>query len=340
MLLNRLMEEALERMYKQGKLVGGLYCCRGQEATSCASAYALRPDDWFAQMIRNHGSSLVRGFTVAEVMMQFMGKKESPTRGRDGTHWGDIKRNAVAPISTLGDLLPVLSGVALGARLQGRNIAVMTYLGDGGQSTGVTYEALNFAAVHKLGLVLIVENNCFAYSTPTILQYTVRDLAERAIAYNIPGVIVDGTDTCQVFDAAHEACERARQGFGPTLIEAKLMRMNGHGIHDGFSYVPRELLACWEHRDPIKRLKAYLVDERQCLSDQENDRLVTEVRREIETARDTAESCPMPTPESLPNGVYCEACHTPEFKYGPPQYPSEQPNVVRSVDRKSIVHFS
>ena len=141
-------------------------------------------------------------------------------------------RNVVAPISTLGDLIPVLTGVALGARLQGANIAVMTYIGDGGQSTGVTYEGLNFAAVQKLGLVLIVENNLWGYSTPTDMQFRVKDLAERAIAYGIPGVIVDGTDACQVYDAAHEACERARRGEGPTLIEAKMMRMKGHAIHD------------------------------------------------------------------------------------------------------------
>ncbi len=145
---------ALENLYKQGKVVGGVYFGLGQEACSCASAYALDKDDWFAPMIRNQGSLLVRGFRAADTMMQYMAKADSPTKGRDGTsHFGDIeKRNMVSPISMLGDLIPVLSGVALGARLQGRNIAVMTYIGDGGQSTGVTYEGINFAAVQNLGL--------------------------------------------------------------------------------------------------------------------------------------------------------------------------------------------
>src|ERR1700733_15024472 len=192
MLLNRKMEIALENLYKQGKVVGGVYFGLGQEACSCASAYALDNDDWFAPMIRNQGSLLVRGFRASDTMMQYMAKADSPTKGRDGTsHFGDIeKRNMVSPISMLGDLIPVLSGVALGARLQGRNIATLTWIGDGGQSTGVTYEGINFAAVHNLGLVLFVESNLWAYSTPSEMQYRVKDLAERAFGYGIPGVIV------------------------------------------------------------------------------------------------------------------------------------------------------
>ena len=182
MLLNRRMETALENLYKQGKVVGGVYFGLGQEACSCASAFALHKDEWLGPMIRNQGALLVRGFSPADIMMQYMAKSGSPTKGRDASsHFGDIKdRNVVSPISTLGDLIPVLSGVALGARLQGKQIAVMTYIGDGGQSTGVTYEGLNFAAVQNLGLVLIVENNLWGYSTPADMQFRVKDLAERA----------------------------------------------------------------------------------------------------------------------------------------------------------------
>jgi TPP-dependent pyruvate/acetoin dehydrogenase alpha subunit len=153
MLLNRRMETALENLYKQGKVVGGVYFGLGQESCSCASAYALGKDDWMGPMIRNQGALLVRGFPPSDIMMQYMAKSGSPTGGRDTTsHFGDLKkRNVVAPISMLGDLIPVLTGVALGARLQGKQIAVMTYIGDGGQSTGVTYEGLNFAAVQNLG---------------------------------------------------------------------------------------------------------------------------------------------------------------------------------------------
>jgi TPP-dependent pyruvate/acetoin dehydrogenase alpha subunit len=320
MLLNRRMETALENLYKQGKVVGGVYFGLGQEACSCASAYALRKDEWLGPMIRNQGSLLVRGFSPADIMMQYMAKAGSPTKGRDASsHFGDIvERNVVAPISTLGDLIPVLAGVALGARLQGKHIAVMTYIGDGGQSTGVTYEGLNFAAVQNLGLVLIVENNLWGYSTPADMQFRVKDLAERAIAYGIPGVIVDGTDACQVYDACHEACERARRGEGPTLIEAKMMRMKGHAIHDAAEYVPKPLFDYWKRRDPIARLENYLV-EKKWLTAAENEKLIASVEAQLEADREIAVNSPMPTPESAAGGVYCEAgCHEIKPKYGMP----------------------
>jgi TPP-dependent pyruvate/acetoin dehydrogenase alpha subunit len=318
MLLNRRMERALENLYKQGKVVGGVYFGLGQEACSCASAYALGEDDWMGPMIRNQGSLLVRGFPARDIMMQYMAKAGSPTRGRDASsHFGDLyRRNVVAPISTLGDLIPVLSGVALGARLQGRRIAAMTYVGDGGQSTGVTYEGINFAAVESLGLVLFVENNLWAYSTPADMQFRVKDLAERAIAYGIRGVIVDGTDACQVYDAAHEACERARRGQGPTLIEAKMMRMKGHAIHDAAEYVPKPLSEYWRKRDPVSRLEKHLLD-KNWLTREQNERLIADVERELEADREFAVAAPMPQPDSAAGGVYCESgCHEVKPKYG------------------------
>jgi TPP-dependent pyruvate/acetoin dehydrogenase alpha subunit len=321
MLLNRRMEAALENLYKQGQVVGGVYFGLGQEACSCASAYALNKDEWLGPMIRNQGALLVRGFSPADIMMQYMAKSGSPTKGRDASsHFGDIeRRNVVSPISTLGDLIPVLAGVALGARLQGRHIAVMTYIGDGGQSTGVTYEGLNFAAVQNLGLVLIVENNLWGYSTPADMQFRVKDLAERAIAYGIPGVIVDGTDACQVYDACHEACERARRGEGPTLIEAKMMRMKGHAIHDAAEYVPKPLFEYWKRRDPIARLENYLVTKKKWLTAAENDKLISGVERQLEADREIAVNSPMPTPESAAGGVYCEVgCHEIKPKYAMP----------------------
>jgi TPP-dependent pyruvate/acetoin dehydrogenase alpha subunit len=340
MLLNRKMEAALENLYKQGKVVGGVYFGLGQEACSCASAYALQKDDWLAPMIRNQGSLLVRGFSPRDIMMQYMAKAGSPTRGRDASsHFGDIKdRNVVAPISTLGDLIPVLAGVALGARLQGRNLAVMTYIGDGGQSTGVTYEGLNFAAVQDLGLVLFVENNLWAYSTPADMQFRVKDLAERAIAYGVPGVIVDGTDACQVYDAAHEACERARRGQGPTLIEAKMMRMKGHAIHDAADYVPKALFDYWRKRDCIARLENYLLNVKKWLSPTENRELIAGVDQQLEADRDFAVASPMPEPESAAGGVYCEdGCHEIKPKYGLPKVKksSAEPKI-----REAEVHLN
>ncbi|MBA3912945.1 MAG: thiamine pyrophosphate-dependent dehydrogenase E1 component subunit alpha [Acidobacteriales bacterium] len=339
MLLNRRMETALENLYKQGKVVGGVYFGLGQEGCSCASAYALRQEEWLGPMIRNQGSLLVRGFSARDIMMQYMAKAGSPTKGRDASsHFGDIKEhNVVAPISTLGDLIPVMAGVALGARLQGRSIAVMTYIGDGGQSTGVTYEGLNFAAVQNLGLVLFVENNLWGYSTPSDMQFRVKDLAERAIAYGIPGIIVDGTDPNQIYDAAHEACERARRGEGPTLIEAKMMRMKGHAIHDAAEYVPKPLFEYWKKRDCIARYENYLVNVKQWLTPAENEALIADVERELEQDRNFAVDSPMPTPESAAGGTYCEpGCHDVQPKYEMPKVAKREGKLKES---EAAVHL-
>ncbi len=337
MLLNRKMEQTLETLYKQSKVVGGVYFGLGQEACSCASAYALGKDDWFAPMIRNQGAQLVRGFHARDIMMQYMAKAGSPTHGKDGTsHYGDIeKRHMVAPISMLGDLIPVMAGVALGARLQGRNLAVLTWIGDGGQSTGVTHEGLNFAAVQKLGLVLIVENNLWAYSTPTEMQFAVKDLADRAIGYRIPGVIVDGTDACQVYDATHEAVQRAHQGEGASLIEAKMMRMKGHAIHDAAAYVPQELMEYWRKRDPIARFEKYLL-EKKWLAPKQNETLIAEVEKEVEEERAVAEASPMPNPEDAAKGVWCDGCHDIKPKYGTPKVARSSGKLKES---EAAIHF-
>lgn len=320
MLLTRRMEAALENLFKQGKVVGSAYFGLGQEACACASAYALAQDDWLGPMLRNQGSLLVRGFTPADIMRQYMAKADSPTLGRDAsTHFGDpVRRNACAPVSMLGELIAVMAGICLGARLQGRNIAGLTYIGDGGQSTGVTYEGLNFAAVQQLGVVIVIENNLWGYSTPSDRQFRVKDLAERSIAYGIPGIIVDGTDPCQVYDAARDACERAYRGEGPTIIEAKMMRMKGHAIHDAAQYVPRPLFEYWLKRDPIARFEKYLVEEKKWLSRKEHEALVAEVEGYLQEQRDKAEASPMPDPQENAKlrGVYCdEGCHTIRPKY-------------------------
>ena len=344
MLLNRRMESALENLYKQSMVVGGVYFGLGQEGCSCASAFALNPDDWLGPMIRNQGAVLVRGFTPRDIMRQYMAKADSPTFGRDASsHFGDWERRHVcAPISMLGELIGVMAGVCLGARLQGRNIAGLTYIGDGGQSTGVTYESLNFAAVQKLGLVLIVENNLWGYSTPSDMQFCVKDLAERAIAYGIPGVIVDGTDPCQVYDATHEACERARRGEGPTLIEAKMMRMKGHAIHDAAHYVPAKLFEYWHARDPIARFENYLIKTKGWLTSDENRKLIEEVERDLEAERDAAVASPMPDPETdkTHQGVYCDAsCHEIKPLYGPVKAASRGPATPASKAGEAGVHL-
>ena len=241
MKLNRMLEERLGNLYRQGKVVGGLYSSRGQEATSVGSAYALEPQDFMGPLIRNLGSMLVRGVQPREVMMQYMAKGGSPTGGKDGnTHFGDLSRGLVAPISMLGALIPVMAGVALAGRMQGRDLVALTYIGDGGTSTGDFHEGLNLAAVLGVPLVVIAEHNGYAYSTPTSRQMRIQDIAARAAAYGIPGEIVDGNDVLAVHAVTKRAVERARAGGGPTLIESKTFRMKGHAEHDDAGYVPPE----------------------------------------------------------------------------------------------------
>ena len=242
----------------------------------------------------------------------------------------------------LGELIGVMAGVCLGARLQGKNIVGLTYIGDGGQSTGVTYESMNFAAVQRLGLVLIVENNLWGYSTPSDMQFRVQDLAERAIAYGIPGVIVDGTDPCQVYDATREACERARRGEGPTLIEAKMMRMKGHAIHDAAQYVPAKLFEYWRARDPIARFENYLVNVKHWLTAAENEKLIAEVERDLEAEREAAVASPMPdaATDKTHQGVYCDdSCHAIQPMYGEVAVVSRGRNSSRRKTGEAAVHL-
>jgi TPP-dependent pyruvate/acetoin dehydrogenase alpha subunit len=217
----------------------------------------------------------------------------------------------------------------------------MTYIGDGGQSTGVTYEGINFAAVQDLGLVLFIESNLWAYSTPSEMQYRVQDLAERAIAYGIPGVIVDGTDACQVYDAAHEAAERAHRGEGPTLIEAKMMRMKGHAIHDAADYVPKPMFEYWRKRDPIARFEDYLLNVKKWLSPQEHAKLVADIEAYLEKEREVAMNSPMPAPETAEGGVYCEeGCHQITPKYGMPKVQAPKSGATRKNKKEeAAIHF-
>ena len=320
MLLNRKMEQTLENLFKQQKVVGGVYLGLGQEGCSCASAYALGERDWIGPMIRNQGALLVRGFKPRDVMMQYMAKSGAPTGGRDaGSHFGDVRnRHIAAPISMLGDLIPVLAGVALGARLQGKNIACLTWIGDGGQSTGPTYEGFNFAAVQKLGVILVVENNLWAYSTPVDRQVACRDLADRAIGYGVPGAIVDGTDSNQVYDVTYEAAQRAYAGEGATLIEAKMMRMRGHAMHDAAAYVPKQYFEYWIKRDPIARMEKYLLA-KGWLTEKSNRELIDSAQREIDEDREIAEASPYPEGSTSAERVFCDNNIEIPFVYGGPK---------------------
>ena len=320
MRLNRELEEQMARLFRQNKILGGLYSSFGQEAISVGTAYALGPGDWIAPMIRNIGALLVRGFKPRDVLTQHMARYTSPTHGKDGTsHFGDLKsRHVVSPISMLGDLIPVMTGIAMAGRYLGQKIVTMTWIGDGGTSTGAFHEGLNLAAVQKAPLVLIVENNQWAYSTPVERQVPLRDLADRAKAYGIESAIVDGNDVVAVERTAREAVAHARAGHGPVLIEAKTMRMRGHAQHDSAEYVPKEMLESWKKRDPLDRYEQFL-HENKLWDAKTKKEIDARIAREIQADVEFAENSPFPPPELAEQGVYCEGCHTVEADWKRPK---------------------
>ena len=304
MRLNRSVEERLVNLYRQGQVVGGLYRSLGQEATSVGSAAALRDGDILGPLIRNLGSVLVRGCRPRDLFAQYLARESSPSGGKEGNlHFGSIRSGLVPPISMLGELIPVLAGVALAARIQKKPIVCMTYIGDGGTSTGAFHEGMNFASVQKLPLVVIGENNQWAYSTPLREQMHCATLADRAKAYGVPGVIVDGNDVEAVHAAAAGAVERARAGGGVTLIEARTYRMKGHAEHDAQEYVDKAELAQWRERDPIDRHARVLLAEGTA-SPEELRRIDAEVSALCDEELELAEASPFPRPESALDGVY------------------------------------
>jgi len=308
--LTRDIEERLAVLYRQSKVVGGLYRSLGQEGESVASAYALGPEDAVAPLIRNLGSIVTIGVRPRDIFAQYMARGTSPTRGRDlNVHFshmpppGTGERTLIGPISMLGDLIPVMAGFGLGARMQGRTVVAMTYIGDGGTSTGAFHEGLNFAAVQRLPLVLIAEDNKYAYSTPTSQQMAIKRIDERAAAYGIPHEMIDGTDVLAVYEAASRAVERARGGGGPTLIGVDVMRMKGHAEHDDQRYVPRALLDEWRERDPLARYRGWLQAEG-VASAPELDDIDSMTHGYADQESQLGDASPMPDPADVGRGVW------------------------------------
>jgi TPP-dependent pyruvate/acetoin dehydrogenase alpha subunit len=303
---NRVVEEKLVNLYRQGKVVGGLYRSLGQEATSVGTAYALKKGDIVGPLIRNLGVVLVMGYSPRDVMTQYMARATSPSGGKDcNLHFGHPDRGVVSPISMLGALVPVMAGIALAGRMQKKDIVTMTWIGDGGTSTGAFHEGINFAAVQKLPLVVVAENNGWAYSTPFKKQTAAKSLADKAVAYGIPGEQVDGNDVLAVYAAARSAVDRARSGEGPTLIEAMTYRMKGHAEHDAQAYVPKEDLEEWRRRDPLERYARVLVETGDATAEElaAIDRAVTE---EIDREAEAAEKSPLPDPAIALQNVYAK----------------------------------
>ncbi len=302
--LNRRVDEQLTNLYRQGKVVGGVYSSLGQEAISVGTAYALGPDDFLGGMIRNVGAMLVRGFPPRDVFMQYMARRDGPTGGRDAnTHFGDIRRGVLSPISMLGELVPLLAGVGLAAKIRKEKRVGLTYVGDGATSTTPFHEGLNFAAVLKLPLIVIAENNGWAYSTPVERQMANTNIVDRAQAYGIAGVAVNGNNVLEVYEATRQARDRAYKGQSPTLIEARTMRMKGHAEHDDARYVPKEMIEHWRARDPILTYEKLLTT-RKLMTAEEKAAIEARLDKLIRADVEFAESSPMPAPEEAARPVW------------------------------------
>jgi pyruvate dehydrogenase E1 component alpha subunit len=307
MKLTREIEDRIERkLYRQGKIVGGVYVGRGQEAITVGSVIDLEDDDAICVSHRDMAAFLMRGVTPRQILAQYMGRKTGLTGGKDANmHMGSIEKGLIAFVSMLGDSIPIAAGVGLSFKIRKSKQIAMCFFGDGATSRGDWHEGMNMAAVLNCPVVFVCNNNQYAYSTPLERQMPVANVADRAYAYGMPGEIVDGNDVVAVWEAVGGAIRRARQGQGSSLIECKTFRMTGHSAHDDASYVPSELFEEWKKKDPIVRLESALL-EREVLTADEIREMTDRVRGEIDEAVALAEADPLPAPEDCLKGVYSD----------------------------------
>ncbi len=263
MLLARTLDDKFAGLYRAGKIHGGVFLGRGQEALSVSVGLALRKGDVFAPLIRDQAGRLAFGEPILDAVRTYLGSTLGPMRGRDGNiHRGRPREGLLPMISHLGAMIAVVNGILFARRL--RNISGVvgaTSIGDGGTSTGSFHEAINLAAVEKLPLVLIVANNQYAYSTPTSRQFACRDLVDKAIGYGVDSQTVDGTDLSACLEVVGEAVKRAREGHGPQMVVARLLRLCGHGEHDVADYVDPKLKQSPVGRDCLKVAEEHLLQQ-------------------------------------------------------------------------------
>src|SRR5579872_2776218 len=306
MLITRGVEERGHILYKQGKIPGSFYTGRGNEAAAVAIGTAMGPDDVGAPLHRDMGVHIVRGVEPWRIFANYMGRADGPTKGRDGNvHLADSRLGLIAMVSHLPAMLPVATGAALAFRIRDERRVAVGWFGEGASARGDCHEAMNFAGTRRLPMVFVCDNNQWAYSTPTHLEFAVEHIADRAQAYGFEGVVVDGTDVLAVYREARRAIEKARDGEGPTLVECLTLRMEGHAVHDDAFYVPREMFEEWAKRDPIERFRDWL-RENASLTDGEEDEIAAGVKSVLTEAMRRAEESPLPDPSSLLDGVYAD----------------------------------
>ncbi len=309
--LTRQVEQTLTNLYRQNKVIGGLYRSLGQEAGAVGSAYALRrrsdgTGDVISPGIRNLGALLLMGADAADVMRQYMAKGDSPTQGREqNVHFWDYDRGFIGLISHLGVMIEVMCGVAMSFQRKGEDRVALVYSGDGMTSTGAFHEGLNLAAVRRAPLVVIVENNHYAYSTPTSKQTAAKRFIDKGPGYGVAAERCDGNDVLAVHAMTKRAVERARSGAGPSLLEVLTYRRKGHAEHDGQAYVPPGEIEEWEAKDPVDRYRRRILEEGWS-DDAGLDAIDASVREVVDAARDAAEASAMPEPETALHDVYAD----------------------------------
>jgi TPP-dependent pyruvate/acetoin dehydrogenase alpha subunit len=305
MLLQRLFEERVLLLYRQGRVAGSVYTGRGQEAVAAAAGLALGPDDVVCPLNRELACHFGRGVTVADAFRNFLGRGDGPTRGRDGNmHFGVRERNVFPLVSMLGDLVPVTVGAALAFKRRREPRVALTFAGEGAFSVGDTHEGLNLAGVLQVPAVFVLQSNQWSYSTPAERQMVNTNLAQRIYGgWSIPAERVDGTDAIAVFECVQAAIERARAGFGPQAVEALTLRMHGHAAHDDARYVPQETRDEFADRfDPVERLLARLRLDR--VEEADLTVLSEAAAAEVAAGLAEAEAAPLPDPATLEDGVW------------------------------------
>jgi pyruvate dehydrogenase E1 component alpha subunit/2-oxoisovalerate dehydrogenase E1 component alpha subunit len=313
--MTRMFDEMTVRLKRQSKVIGGVFSSLGQEGTAVGTAYALEPQDFIAPLIRDIGAVFVKGVEPKHIFAQYMARASAPNRGTDlQFHFADFEKGFLGPISHLGDMIPVLTGVLLAGRMKNENRVAVAYVGDGTTSTGAFHEGVNFAAVQKLPLITVIENNGYAYSTPTRLQTASANFVDKAIGYGIRGFSVDGNDIIACYETMKEAVEYARAGNGSVLIEAKTYRRKGHAEHDNQAYVPEGEIEFWEKtNDPIDRYERFLI-ERKIAARERLDEIANDIAAFLETEAAWADQSPVPEPESAAYNVFDNSIVAPAFK--------------------------
>lgn len=304
MLAIRYFEQAILRFFEQDLVRGATHVYLGEEAVGVGVCTALRPDDYISSTHRGHGHCIAKGGDLNKMTAELLGKATGYCKGKGGSmHIADLDLGILGANGIVGSGIPIAVGAALGSTIKGDDRVAAAFFGDGASNTGAFHEGINLAAVWKLPVVFVCENNMYAVSTSTRESLAIEGVVERAAGYGIPGVQVDGNDILQVYDAARDAVARAREGKGPTLLECLTYRWTGHTVGDPGLYRSKEEVEAWKQKDPIPRFRDYLIKEG-ILTQEECDAIDGEEKQRLERAAAFAKESPEPSVEALLEDLY------------------------------------